>query len=303
MVNNLFDEKTWEEFRESGILWAVNTMLQHLFGWCIVYDYQSNSELRVVPCKTVAKVFDDKANKEGHDKLIRYLKAYDTDTKEETPKGDNLSASFYDTLSKYSIKRNSHDIGSIIDMVKHADLKYPGAYFDESLYDARRRLDTTTIERLNNSTDWIDQGRNLLVTGLRGSGKTYYVNALAISAMHKNKTVRYTRVSLLMNEIKRIEQLNDADATYKEFMELSTVDILIIDDFGLTPLDFDTCRRLLEILDIREARKTTIVVSQVPVKGWYELFQNDTYADACLDRLTANAFRLEFNGIDMRKSS
>lgn len=198
---------------------------------------------------------------------------------------------------------NARQLKKFKRLVKHAELKYPGAYFDESLYDARRQLDTTTIERLNNSTDWIDQGRNLLVTGLCGSGKTYYVNALAISAMHKNKTVRYTRASLLMNEIKRIEQLNDADATYKEFMELSTVDILIIDDFALMPLDFDTCRRLFEILDSREARKTTIVVSQVPVKGWYELFQNDTYADACLDRLTANAFRLEFNCIDMRKSS
>ena len=106
-----------------------------------------------------------------------------------------------------------------------------------------------------------------------------------------------------MNEIKRIKQLNDADATYKEFNELSTVDILIIDDFGLMPLDFDTCRSLFEFLDSREARKTTIVVSQFPVKGWYELFQDDDYAGACLNRLTSNAFRLEFNGIDMRKSS
>ncbi len=73
--------------------------------------------------------------------------------------------------------------------------------------------------------------------------------------------------------------------------------------FDQMPLDFDSCRRLFEILDSREARKSTIVVSQIPVKGWYELFQNDTYADVCLDRLTTNAFRLEFNGIDMRKAS
>jgi len=63
--------------------------------------------------------------------------------------------------------------------------------------------------------------------------KNYYVNVLAISAMNKNYTVRYTRASLLMNEIKRIKQLNDADTTYKEFTELSTVGILIIDNSGL----------------------------------------------------------------------
>lgn len=89
----------------------------------------------------------------------------------------------------------------------------------------------------------------------------------------------------------------------KEFTELSTVDILIIDDFGLMPLDFNSCRRLFEILDRREASKTNIVVSQSSVKGCYELFQNDTYEATCLDRLMANDFRLEFSGIDMRKST
>ena len=77
MVIDLFDEKTWEEFRESGMLWATNTMLEHLFGWCIVYDYQSNSKLRVVPCTTKRNGIAEIAEKEGREKLIRYLKSKD----------------------------------------------------------------------------------------------------------------------------------------------------------------------------------------------------------------------------------
>lgn len=81
MANNLFNEKTWEEFKEAGMLWAVNTMLGHLFGWWIVYDYQSNSELRVVPCTTkrngIAEIAES-ADKEERDKMIRYLTADDT---------------------------------------------------------------------------------------------------------------------------------------------------------------------------------------------------------------------------------
>lgn len=134
-------------------------------------------------------------------------------------------------------------------LVKHAGLKYPEACFDDTLYNPERKLDTQTIERLDASTDWIDQGRNLLVTGLCGSGKSYYVNALAISAMHKDRTVRYVKASLLMNEMKRTEQLDDAEAIYKEIRGLATIDILIIDDFGLMPLEVDECRRLFEILD------------------------------------------------------
>lgn len=123
MVNNLFDEKTWEEFRESGMLWAVNTMLEHLFGWCIVYDYQSNSELRVVPCKTAAKGFDDKAEKEGHDKLIRYLKAGDTNAEEKTAKDDDdLDVTFDIPRLKRSIEKNGHKSKSIIAMEELAEL-------------------------------------------------------------------------------------------------------------------------------------------------------------------------------------
>ncbi|WP_338082826.1 ATP-binding protein [Faecalicoccus acidiformans] len=74
----------------------------------------------------------------------------------------------------------------------------------------------------------------------------------------------------------------------------------IIDDFGLMDLDVEKCRYLLQILDARESRKSTIVASQIPVMDWYDMFKESTYADACLDRLLCHVYRLEFKGDSMR---
>ena len=82
--------------------------------------------------------------------------------------------------------------------------------------------------------------------------------------------------------------------------ELSKIDLLIIDDFGLMELDLNKCRNLFEVIDSREGRKSIIVVSQFPVSAWYSMFSNSTYADACLDRLVHNSYRVEFNGRNMR---
>lgn len=81
---------------------------------------------------------------------------------------------------------------------------------------------------------------------------------------------------------------------------IAQVDLLIIDDFGLMNLDVEKCRHLFDILDSRESRKSTVIVSQIPVKEWYDLFKDCTYADACLDRVLCKAYRLEFKGESLR---
>lgn len=127
MVIDLFDEKTWEEFRESGMLWATNTMLEHLFGWCIVYDYQSNSKLRVVPCTTKCDGIAEIAEKEGREKLIRYLKSKD----QENGKTANdmkfyglEKVGFYMNTEyfRHSIEVNGHNSKLIIAMEELAEL-------------------------------------------------------------------------------------------------------------------------------------------------------------------------------------
>ena len=75
---------------------------------------------------------------------------------------------------------------------------------------------------------------------------------------------------------------------------------LMIDDFGLMDLDIEKCRDLFEIIESRDCRKATIIISQIPVSGWYQLFGDSTYADACLSRMTSKAYRLEFPGRDRR---
>ena len=84
---------------------------------------------------------------------------------------------------------------------------------------------------------------------------------------------------------------------------MAEYDLLVIDDFGLMSLDLDQCRNLLEVIESRDCRKATVVISQVPVKKWWDFFGNSTYADSCLSRLTHKAHRLAFEGPDLRLGS
>lgn len=181
-------------------------------------------------------------------------------------------------------------------LIKRATLKYPSADLDDTIYDPERQLDSRVIEELA-KCEWITQGRNLMVTGQTGSGKSYMANALCISALRQFKTVRYIRSSHLIDELNKAEALG----SYRECLaQLAAYDLLAVDDFGLMQLDLNKCRNLFEVLESRDPHKSTMVISQFPVKSWYDLFQEHTYADACLTRLLNNSYRLEMNGKNMR---
>lgn len=180
--------------------------------------------------------------------------------------------------------------------IKKATLKYPSADLDDTIYDPERQLNGRMIEELAKCI-WIEQGRNLMITGQTGSGKSYMANALCISALRQFKAVRYIRASHLIDELNKAETFG----TYREYLaQVASYDLLAIDDFGLMQLDLNKCRNLFEVLESRDPHKSTMVVSQFPVKSWYDLFQEHTYADACLTRLLNNAYRLEMNGKNMR---
>jgi len=180
--------------------------------------------------------------------------------------------------------------------LKKATLKYPQADLDETIYEPDRMLDTVSIEQLS-ACRWIEEGRNLIITGATGAGKSYLANALCISALRQFKSAKYIRANTLMNELDQAR----IKLTYLEYInQMARLDLLVIDDFGLMELDLDKCRDLFEVIDSRDVRKSTMFVSQLPVKAWYELFADSTYADACLDRMIHKAYRLELNGKNMR---
>ena len=184
-------------------------------------------------------------------------------------------------------------------LLKQATLKYPAADLDATIYEPERQLNTHVIELLA-ECKLIDEPNNLLITGGAGSGKTYIACALCIAAMHQMRTVKYIRANNLMTESEHAHQ----ESTYYEYSnKMASYDLLVIDDFGLMDLDMNKCRDLLEIIEARDCRKSTIIISQLPVDKWYPLFGDHTYADACLSRMTAKAYRLHFSGNDRRISN
>jgi DNA replication protein DnaC len=193
-------------------------------------------------------------------------------------------------LKRYNKKFN--------DKLKKAKLRFKDADLDESIYDPARKLDTQSIELLS-KCEWVEEGKNLLITGMSSSGKTYLSNALCIAALRQLKDVQYIKASVMMRELERARKKD----TYTEYLEEKLAfDLLVIDDFGLMELDLDKCRDLFEVIDGRDGRRSTIIVFQFPVKKWYDMFADVTYAEACLSRITdkKHAYRLEMNGRSMR---
>ena len=172
-------------------------------------------------------------------------------------------------------------------LMKEAHLRYPAADLDETIYRPERQLDTQTIERLS-TCHWIEEGKNLIVTGSSASGKTYLINAFCVTAMKQSKSVKYIKANTLMSEM---EQARIKSTNLDYLNKLTKLDLLVIDDFGLMDLDLDKCRDLFEVLDTRDGRKSTVVISQFPVSTWFDMFADNTYADACLFHFTHKCVR------------
>jgi DNA replication protein DnaC len=145
---------------------------------------------------------------------------------------------------------------------------------------------------------WIDQHLNCLVTGPTGVGKSYVAIALAHKACREGYTARYLRLPRL------IQSLHGAkgDGSHAKLLkQLARFDVLVIDDWGIASLDDNAQRDLLEILEDRFNLRSTIVTSQLPVANWHEYLGEATLADAILDRLVHNAYKIELKGESMRK--
>jgi DNA replication protein DnaC len=166
-------------------------------------------------------------------------------------------------------------------------------------------LDTKTARDLERSAlaqvtglAWIAQHLNVLITGPTGVGKRYLAFAIGHAACRADYSVRGSRLPRRVDDLTRATALNNRSSFFRM---LAKVDLLVLDDFGLTPLSDPTRRDLLEILDDRYDKKSTLITSQLPVEQWHAYLADPTLADAILDRLVHNAYRLTLKGDSMRK--
>jgi DNA replication protein DnaC len=183
----------------------------------------------------------------------------------------------------------------------HARLRFAGlrvqATPEDVDYRAVRGLDRALFQKLTGG-EWVERHENLLVTGPTGTGKTWLSCALGHRACRDNRSVLYQRVPRLLENL----SLARGDGRYVRMLKsLARVQVLILDDWGITPPTAEQRRDLLEIVDDRHGRASTVVTSQLPVAHWHEHIGNPTIADAVLDRLVHTAHRIELKGESLRK--
>lgn len=181
--------------------------------------------------------------------------------------------------------------------LKEAKLRLGSACIEDIQYGARRELDRAVVRQLG-TCRWVREHQAVLITGATGTGKTYLACALAHQACRSGFRAAYRRVPRLFDELR----LAHADGTYTKLLaRLARLDILVLDDFAISPLTDAERRDLLEIIEDRHGARATIITSQLDPKHWHEYLTDPTAADAICDRLLHTAHRLALKGPSRRK--
>jgi len=190
----------------------------------------------------------------------------------------------------------SRDNNRIKKLTKEAGLRFSTACFADVDYRPSRKLDRAYIARLSDFA-WLSGAKNLMMTGRTGTGKTWLACAFGAEACRKGYRVVFYRVNRLLSDL---AVASGSGTLYKALAKLNKVDLLILDDWGLSVLNPPESRLLLEIFEERFGRRSTVIASQPPVAKWHGLLEDSTVADAVLDRLVHNSHRIELHGPSLR---
>jgi len=184
----------------------------------------------------------------------------------------------------------------MLNRLKNAKLRL-SASIEDLDFKQGRGMDRSTVMSLAQN-QWVKSHHNILVTGPTGAGKSYLACALAQKACRDGHSVLYQRLPRLLQDI----AVSRHDGRYSKLLApITKCEVLILDDLLISPLTRDEQRELLEIVEERYDRKATVITSQLPVKSWHDAMQDPTLADAILDRLVHNAYKLELKGESMRR--
>lgn len=188
------------------------------------------------------------------------------------------------------------DNRQLTNRLRQAQLKQQ-ACLEDIDYQASRGLDKTLLQKLSDC-QWVKKPINILITGPTGVGKSWIACALANKVCREGHTAWYQRLPRLLQEL----PLARGDGSYAKLLaRLAKTDVLILDDWGLEKLNAEQRRDLLEILEDRHGSRATIITSQLPLDQWHAIIGDATLADAIMDRLVHNAYKINLKGESMRK--
>ena len=182
-------------------------------------------------------------------------------------------------------------------LIKAAKFRYQ-ASFEEIDFKPGRNLDKNQMLRLSDC-NWIEKRKNIIITGKTGSGKSFLSCALGHQACHYGYKVLYFNCMKFFSMLKECY----AEGTYRQQInKIAKVDVLALDDFALEVYEKQSRLNLLEILEDRHGRKSTIIVSQMPIDKWHKIIGDQTIADAICDRLVHTSYKIELKSIKSMRS-
>ncbi len=214
--------------------------------------------------------------------------------------GDNTTAAFsFEERLGFLIEREriARRNKLLQSRLKLAKLHCAQACLADVNYNQQRGLDKTIIAKLATG-DWVKQHNNLILTGATGTGKSWLACAFAHKTCLHGHRAQYWRINRLLEAL----ELGRADGRYINMVKaLAKIDLLILDDWGMVKLKGAHQQHILDVLDDRYQKKSTLITSQLPPSHWHDQIQDTTFADAIMDRLLGEAYQVQLKGPSLRK--